>query len=288
MKARLAHAKLNLFLRVVGRRGDGHHEIETLFQRVALADRLTFEALSGGLEVERRGPVRLDLVDPSENLVARAYEVLARRWPERIGGVRIVLDKRIPVAGGLGGGSSDAASALLALNEIFGLDLDRATLEAAALELGADVPFFLGPPTAVGRGVGEQLTPTPHASAFWAVLAVPEFAISTSEAYGRLDALASPDDAPSLGGLIQALADGDLEATLAGMFNALEPAAFAVQPALGRLRSELERRAGQPVRMTGSGSVLFTLADSEEAGRRIAAEWDAIPTLRTTLTRFVV
>ena len=279
MLVRDAPAKLNLFLRVLRRRSDGYHELETVFQRIALADRLRFDNVEArGLDLRCEG-LEIPCGARGENLVARAYEALRETCAERgtawpTGGVRVTLEKRIPVGGGLGGGSSDAAAALSAFNELLELGLAAQDLSAFAAGLGADVPFFLGPPTAVGRGVGERLTPLAHPSRFWAVLAFPEFGVATGEAYGRWspEMTREPGD---LEGLLAALGNQDLEGTLRGLFNDLEVSVFALRPELGRLRAELERRADRPVRMSGSGSTLFTLANSEDEAGRIAARWSS-------------
>jgi 4-diphosphocytidyl-2-C-methyl-D-erythritol kinase len=289
MKTFLAPAKINLYLRIVGRRADGYHDIETLFQRIALYDHLTIE--EGPI---RGSPLRLVVIgkgleedDLDKNLVARAWEELSRACPFAMGPVRVVLDKRIPVGAGLGGGSSDAASTLMALRDMFSLPLDNAALRSIGARLGADVPFFLGPPAAIGRGIGEDLTPVEHSSRFWVVLGFPPFRVSTREVYQRYDP-AAPQEAPDLGALLEALRKGDAEGAIRCAYNEMEPLAFGIRPELGVLREQLEALAGRPVRMSGSGSTLFTLfGDEEEA--RIAAEricQERFPGVATLVTTF--
>src|ERR1700756_1672978 len=149
-----APAKLNLFLRVLRRRPDGYHDLQTAFIAIDLADTLDFELLDDG-RIERRG----DLTGPLEqDLALRAARLLQQESRCTLG-AWIDLEKRIPTGGGLGGGSSDAATSLIALNRLWGLNWSRERLAGLAIRLGADVPFFLQPGPALGEGVGEQLSP---------------------------------------------------------------------------------------------------------------------------------
>jgi len=291
-------AKINLFLRVVGRRADGRHEIETVFQRLDWGDRLRIEAADvPGLELVCRG----ETVDcgPEENLVTRAFHALCGRSgeTEKPRGARVVLDKEIPVGGGLGGGSSNAAATLLGLNQVFGLGVAPDTLAQIALSLGADVPFFLGPPCAIGRGVGEKLTPVPSGKDYWALLALPEFGVSTAEVYADYDATQAlardnpasdgrNSSAPELEDLLQALLCDNLDNALALMHNSLEAAAFHVAPKLALLHAQLESLAEQPVRVTGSGATLFTLARTKDESERLAGVWEGVTEVR--IARFEV
>jgi 4-diphosphocytidyl-2-C-methyl-D-erythritol kinase len=150
-----APAKLNLFLHILGRRADGYHELQTVFQFVDLCDALSFEPRADGRIVRTAGPAD---VPPESDLVVRAAEAL-RSATGMTPGVSIAVDKRIPVGGGLGGGSSDAATALVALNALWRTGLDRDALARLGLALGADVPVFVRGQAAFGEGVGERLTP---------------------------------------------------------------------------------------------------------------------------------
>ena len=283
-----APAKINLFLRVTSRRPDGYHELETLFQRIELADRLTFERAEGSsLELDCRD-VAVSPIDAGakENLVNRAHQALIEECGDRVAGVRVMLEKRIPVGGGLGGGSSDAAAALVGLDRLFDLGLDAATLHRIALQLGADVPFFLGSPCAVGRGIGEELTSFDHASQFRVVLAFPERGVFTPVAFARYDALgAAPSDA-NIERVLDALKKKDLSAVLENLHNDLERPVFHLDPKIGHLRKQLETLAKRPVRMTGSGSSLFTLAETDDDARDIARRWSKIETIQHRVTRF--
>lgn len=280
MISRSAPAKINLFLRIVRRRSDGYHEIETLFQRLTLADRLDFRKVQGsGLRFHASGiPTGCERME--DNLIARAYRLLCPSGP----GVEICLEKQIPVGGGLGGGSSNAAAALLGLRELLDLDVSDGDLAEMALQLGADVPFFLGPMAAVGRGVGEQLAPLRHLSAFHVVLAFPDYGVSTAEVYQRFDPEGDAGPESTLDALIQGLETNDLPLTLDSLYNSMEPLAFAIRPELGHLRDSLEEMAGRPVRMSGSGSTLFTLTPDAETAQDLCAQWQT--TCQTCATQF--
>lgn len=270
----LAPAKINLFLRIVRRRPDGYHEIETLFQRVGLRDEIELEPLTGAggsvrLSIEGAG-LEGDALD--DNLIVKAWRALNEATGGKILPVRAVLSKHIPVGGGLGGGSSDAAAMLAACVRLFNPGLDDAALRRIAARLGADVPFFLGPPAAVGRGIGEILESVPHAAPFWAVLAFPPYGVSTRDVYRAWDPAAAGETG-DLPGLIEALTEADLGGALARLFNNMEAPAFGIRPDLGDLRQRLENLAGQTVRMSGSGSTLFTLAAGQDAAAEIEQRW---------------
>ena len=249
-----APAKVNLFLEVLGKRADGYHEIVTVMQRVSLHDVLTFEPTESGIEITCTDP---SIPTDRGNLVWRAVEALQQatggRW-----GCRVAIDKRIPAGSGLGGGSSDAAATLRAVNELCSLGLDASALGRMATALGSDVPFFLGPPTAVCRGRGEILEPVTVAAPFHYVLVMSGLHVSTAEVYKRL-ALSLTARRKDVSILENALVAGDVERVGAHLFNRLETSAFAVHPELGERLSALARLGVCGARMSGSGSTLFAL-----------------------------
>ncbi len=173
-------AKVNWILRVLGKRDDGFHEVATLLQTVDLRDEIELERVADGIELDVQGrPVALG----EDNLVWRAARLLQQRFGIG-GGLRVRLHKRIPVGAGLGGGSSNAAITLLALNRLWDLGLRRRQLAEVGAELGSDVPFFLFGGTALGQGRGERLTPFPDPPDETLLLLYPGFEISAAEAYG--------------------------------------------------------------------------------------------------------
>ncbi|ETX02536.1 MAG: hypothetical protein ETSY1_03210, partial [Candidatus Entotheonella factor] len=176
-----APAKVNLGLTVEGRRDDGYHNISTIFLKITLADTLRVEVADQGIEIHCDHP---EIPCDERNLIYQAAAMLQPLAPGR--GVRVHLDKHIPVAAGVGGGSSDAAATLLALNTLWGLQLPLDDLMHYGAQLGADVPFFLYPGTAAyGRGRGDELSPLTCPNSFFLVLVTPPVAVSTAHVYGQ-------------------------------------------------------------------------------------------------------
>jgi 4-diphosphocytidyl-2-C-methyl-D-erythritol kinase len=264
-----ARAKLNLVLRVVGRRADGYHLLETLFHRIELHDDLWLARSDGGitLHVTADDP-RLVVPPDADNLVVRALTRLGAAVGGAPGFVAH-LHKRIPHGAGLGGGSSDAAAALRLGNELLGAPLSAARLAGLAAGLGADVPFFLGPASQWGRGIGDELeaaeVPPRHF-----VLLVPPFGCPTAEVYKNHAAhwkSGAPQDSVT-GVTGPATRDS---AVHTGFCNDLEPAAERVRPELAQLRRRIVALGHRDVRMTGSGSTLFLgLPDAAAAARCVA------------------
>jgi 4-diphosphocytidyl-2-C-methyl-D-erythritol kinase len=251
-----AHAKLNLFLRVLAREADGYHGIETLFCLLALSDTLRAERTgSGTVSLAVTGA---DCGPAEQNLAFRAAELVLAATGRRFG-VQLTLTKRIPVRGGLGGGSSDAAAALLAVNHLAGNAVPRHELLQFAARLGSDIPFFVsGGPFALAWGHGERLLRLPPPPAAPALLVVPGIGIATPEAYGMVDAARHGIGRRGAVALdLDALATWGSLARLAG--NDFEFALFGRHPELKRA---FEALAGtQPLlsRMTGSGSTIFAI-----------------------------
>jgi 4-diphosphocytidyl-2-C-methyl-D-erythritol kinase len=255
-RARLsAFAKINLDLRVIGRRADNFHELRTVFQTISLAD-----TIDVAFTPARTTAVTLDgNVDIPDNLVVRAAN-LALDCLRKTARVEFRLTKRIPMGAGLGGGSSDAAAVLLALPVLAGGRLELATLMRAAAELGSDVPFFLLGGTALGLGRGTELYPLPDAPPRPGVLVAPGVHVSTAEAYRALDA-------PSCSGLTTEAQQNKIfsfqsqvwAADAEGCANDFEDAVFARHPELARWKRRLTALGARPALMTGSGSALFGL-----------------------------
>jgi 4-diphosphocytidyl-2-C-methyl-D-erythritol kinase len=248
-----APAKVNLGLSVLGRLPNGYHELHTLFAALEVADRVFVEPIPEGVELEVVGSA---LPGGPSNLAYRAAQAYlgAAGWP---GGVRIRLEKKLPLAAGLGGGSSDAAAVLRALAEFYPADLD---LFGLAFKLGADVPFFLSPGLAEGRGVGEKLRQLEPLS-LNLVVVNPGIAVSAADAYRHLRPEEWQPELP-LGALLEALRGGEE----LPYWNTLEKPVFRLEPALAQLKSELQKAGLFGVLMSGSGSTLFGLAkDADEA-----------------------
>ena len=248
-----APAKLNLFLHVTGRRADGYHELQTLFQLIDLCDELAIRVREDGRIERSAGPPG---VAPEEDLTVRAARALkaAAAVPY---GASISVRKRIPLGGGLGGGSSDAATTLLALNELWGCGLGLAELAALALPLGADVPVFVYGSTAWGEGIGERLTPIAVPER-WYVVIYPGVGVGTREVFQ------SPEltrNSPVI--TIRAFFES-------GGRNDCEAVVRARSPEVAQALEWLAR-AG-PARLTGTGSCVFTGRGSAAEAERLAAQ----------------
>lgn len=261
-------AKLNLGLRLLSRRPDGYHEIETLFVPLDLCDQLRIErSPKSGVQLQVRGA---ELPSGPENLVVRAAEAACGALGVKPK-LRIDLDKRIPVAAGLGGGSSDAAAVLLGVEALAGRTLPADEREALALEIGADVPFFLRPVPAVGRGRGERLELLESFPERWWVLVALPFEISTASAYRAAAAeLTLPQEASSIAAL---LGSSGLPSSPR---NDLEAVAQRAHPEIGASRRALETVGASVTGMSGSGPTVFGGFD-ERAGADAAAREVALP-----------
>jgi 4-diphosphocytidyl-2-C-methyl-D-erythritol kinase len=265
-----AHAKVNLFLRVLSKEASGYHGIETLFCRISLTDTLTVAPADGRTvaltsEGEECGP-------PAENLATRAAQLVLDATGGKAG-VRLHLVKRIPARAGLGGGSSDAAAALLGTNQLLGDPIPRHELMQLAAKLGADIPFFVsGAPLALGWDRGDRLFRLPPLPAAPGLLLIPPVGISTADAYKWVDgARAEAGRRGALALDLEALQSWGSIARMAG--NDFEGAVFGREPAI---REAFEKLVGtQPLlcRLTGSGSALFAIyrnaGDREDARMRL-------------------
>ncbi len=277
-----APAKLNLYLRVIGRRPDGYHELETLFERIDLADLLTFAPQASGITLAcddlsavpgtaQAGP---GLSCGEDNLVTRAAHLL-RRACGVTQGAAIHLTKRIPIAAGLGGGSSDAATTLVGLNQLWNTRRSVSQLCELAAQVGSDVPFFLHQhPFAIGRGRGErcELLPGPLPT-LWHVVVTPPVHLSTPEIYAGFDEHKSvlTDVPPSITMTVHALRNGPALAGLAkGLYNDLEPAAIRRCPVIGDIRALLLEGACQGALTSGSGPSVFGLCQDRSHAEQVA------------------
>lgn len=256
-----AYPKLNLSLRVVGRRADGYHEIESLVVSLGQPHDV-LEAFAvpapGGVRVEVSGvEVGEDVPSDHRNLAFIAAEKLLVRAGRSGHGVRLVLRKHIPAGGGLGGGSADAAAALLAVRRLLDVDVDDAGVLALAAEVGSDVPFCVRGGAAWMRGRGEIIEPLSVPTGLAFVVAIPPFRLSTPDVYRAWDELGSPRServVPS---------PRRLASVIGELVNDLEPAAEALQPRLLEFRAALEAAAGAPALLAGSGSAyVVPVADS--------------------------
>jgi len=253
----LSPAKINLHLEVLEKRSDGYHEIQTLLQRVDLSDEMEIHPGGRGIRLIPEG----ETVPPGmENLACRAAWIFCRETGIRED-LEIRIRKRIPVAAGLGGGSSNAAAVLAALNALFRTGMDSGTLMGLGARLGADIPFFIFQKPALARGKGERLSAVGMPEGLGFLLLVPPFRISTPWSYETFDRLTGGKrkTGTPLRASYSTLAD-----LLAVLKNDLEIPALSRYPEIGRMKDVLLRQGARGVLMSGSGPVTFGLFPSKE------------------------
>jgi 4-diphosphocytidyl-2-C-methyl-D-erythritol kinase len=259
----LAPAKVNLFLHVGAPAADGYHPLCSLMAFADIGDRLEAREAEA-LALDIHGPFARELAGEGDNLVLRAARALVAEARRPVAPVRLSLEKRLPVASGLGGGSSDAGAAFRLLREAFGIEIDDARLEALAASLGADGAACLWGRPVLARGRGEQLSPPPGLPMLDAVLASPRIPVSTAEVYRRFDADGAFGDVtpPPAPEAFESAAE--LAGWLSLQRNDLQAAALATEPAVGMV---LDALAGEPetllARVSGSGGACFALCDGD-------------------------
>lgn len=276
-----APAKINLTLDVSGKRPDGYHNVEMIMQSITLRDYLTFQRIQSGLELSCSQPnLPMDETNLVVKAVRRLYEY--RSWD---GGIAIHLEKNIPLAAGLAGGSTDAAAVLKGLNELLALELSPSELMNLGAELGADVPFCLLGGTAIARGKGELLSPLlPPGEPLWLVLVKPSLEVSTGEVYRRFNpklVKARPQAAE----MIEALQAGDLARICANLGNVLETVTLIWYPEVAMIKEELVAKGALGALMSGSGPTVFGVAadqaQAEDLARQFRSRYDQVYTAAT-------
>ena len=266
--------KVNLLLNILGKRPDGFHELETVMHPVRLFDRLSLERTGRGIQLTCSEPT---LPTDARNLVFRAAELFLQAAGVK-DAVRLHLEKRIPLAAGLGGGSGNAATTLLGLNELFGQPLSPEQLRGIAASLGSDVPFFLQdkPALATGRGeVIQPLGPLPALKDAFILLIHPGFGISTAWAYQHLARFPA-----ALNGrtgraqkLISLLQTADLKAAAGDFYNSLEAPALEKYPLLAMFQEFLRANGAAATLMSGSGSTTFALVRGENSAQTLSEKF---------------
>lgn len=267
-----ANAKINLGLDVLRRREDGYHEVKMIMQAVDLYDVLTFESRD-----DQEIHISTDngkLPCDEGNLIYKAAMVLFEKTGRRIG-ADITLEKRIPIAAGMAGGSADAAAALLALNEMMGQPLSKEELQEIAVLVGADVPYCLMGGTALSEGIGEVLTKLPAPPKAHLLIAKPDIDVSTAFVYQNLD-LKKISGHPDIDGMVHALREGDLKGIADRMENVLETVTIPACPIIGKLKEICRQEGAMNALMSGSGPTVFALYEdmdkAETAARKIREE----------------
>jgi 4-diphosphocytidyl-2-C-methyl-D-erythritol kinase len=254
--ARLSPAKINFFLNVLRKREDGYHDIATLMQMISLYDEMTFTPSAHGISIHCLGS---NLPENKGNIVHRAAQALFSKMAYP-GGIDITLRKSIPIAAGLGGGSSNAATTLLTLNELLGFGLDTAELIAVAKKLGADVPFFIFRKAAWAFGIGERLELAKDVPNLWLILVNPGFELSTKTVYEKLNLRLT--NAPNHYSIPRFYTVHDLAA---GLHNDLEKVSLQLYPSLRNIKELLIRNGALGALMSGSGPTVFGIFEDESS-----------------------
>ena len=256
-----APAKLNLMLHVVGRRTDGYHELQTVFQIIDLCDRITIRVCDGGRITRPKGPAGLP---EGDDLVVHAAQALQKESGTRLG-AEIEVAKVIPMGGGLGGGSSDAATTLVALNKMWQIGFGSEQIAAIGAKLGADVPVFVHGRSAWGEGVGEKLTPVEIPGDSWYLVLFPGVGVPTAAVF-QAPELTRNSPPTTMRGFLDTGGRNDCEAVVRAHY-----------PAVGEALDWLARHA--PARLTGTGSCVFAkfsrAADAERVAARVPDRWRA-------------
>jgi len=261
-----AFAKINLGLDVTGTREDGYHTVRMIMQNVRIFDRIL-------LRKKDRAGVSMScdafyLPTDGNNLMVKAAERMFSEYGLP-GGLYMELEKYIPVAAGMGGGSSDAAAVLYGINRLFNLRLSTEELQRIGLTIGADVPFCLMRCTALAEGIGEILTPVEHCPPCKVVVAKPPISVSTKTVYQNL-VLDENTVHPDIDGMIEALKAQDLPGVAARMGNVLEDVTEKQYPVIGKIKTSLREAGALNALMSGSGPTVFGLFDDPEAAKKAA------------------
>ena len=258
--------KFNLFLDVIDRRADGFHEVVTIIEPLSLNDRLHLQETSGKMEVYTDHP---GIPDGPDNIVYQAAQLIREEAGVKRG-VVIRIEKRVPAAAGLGGGSANAARTLLRLNELWELNLSRQTMVRLSAKLGSDVPFFLNPTTSLCRGRGEESTPLPPTPNFWSVLINPGFPISTRWAYEQLEVSSPRPPHQNLEIIIDALKRSDLSTLGNSLYNIFQE---VLEPRIPRLHEILDFFRNNNTLgtiLSGSGSTVVGIVPTEPEAQSLA------------------
>ena len=253
-----AYAKINLGLDVVRRLENGYHEVKMVMQTVGIYDVLTFEKIEEGIVVSTDSG---ELPTDENNLIYKA----ARLMRERFGlqeGVRIHLQKNIPIAAGMAGGSTDAAATLKGMNELFDLKCSMEDLQEIGVRIGADVPYCVMGGTALAEGIGERLTALPAAPDCFLVVAKPDISVSTKFVYEHLDA-AGVSKHPDIDGMVEAIEAGSLQGVVERMENVLESVTIPAHPIIATIKKRMLELGAVNSLMSGSGPTVFGVFTDE-------------------------
>lgn len=255
-----AYAKINLSLDVLNRREDGYHELEMVMQQLALKDTITIEERESGFSIDSNSK---DIPLDSSNLVYKAYSIIKEKFNINRG-IHIHIEKNIPVAGGLAGGSTDAAAVLKGLNTLWELNISEEQLMDIGVKIGADVPYCIMGGTALARGIGEKLTRLKSFSDRLILIANPGFSVSTAHVYNNLK-LDKITDRPKTQLILKYIEDGNTEFVAKEMKNVLETVTISENPILNEIKNQMIKDGALGSLMSGSGPTIFGIFDNPES-----------------------
>lgn len=273
-----AYAKVNLGLDVIGKRADGYHEVRMIMQTVKLYDRITMEKNDSGKIILSTNLPYLPVNE--KNLVYRAIDMIRQAY-NLSEGVTVNIVKRIPVAAGMAGGSSDAAAAFVGMNQLFELGITQQKLMEFGVKLGADIPYCIMRGTALSEGIGEILTPLPPIPNCWFLIVKPTFSMSTKFVYENLHLDEIPVH-PDIDGMKDALYNRDLTGVTDRMENVLEQVTQLHYPAIGEIKEIMRREGALNALMSGSGSTVFGIFKSKELAEKAAVACHEHPSVKQT------
>ncbi len=275
MIVKKAYGKVNLGLDIIGRRSDGYHLVKMIMQSLDIYDTLTFEKQESGIDITLAGEGGKGLSLGEDNLIYKAAACIIERTDYK-GGIRITLDKNIPIAAGMAGGSSDCAAALKGVNELLEAGLSEEELREIGVTLGADVPYCVMGGTALSEGIGEELTRLTPLPECVFVVAKPLCSVSTAEAYGGYDRLVEMGrdiPHPDIDAQVKALIAGDLEGVVSNFGNVLEYVTASLHPEIAELEKLMKESGAMNAMMSGSGPTVFGIykdrVTAEESAEKI-------------------
>jgi len=261
-----SYSKINLTLHVLGKRQDGYHDLETIMQSVNLADRIFIKKEKEGIKIKCSHP--LVPVD-SQSLTYRTAEKILNRY-KITKGVKIEIDKKIPLASGMAGGSANSASILVGINKLFALNLNNKDLRRIGEELGMDVPFCIQNGTALAYHKGEKVTPLPLVEPpLWLIIINPGFEIPTRWAYNNLDLDQIKKEKNNTEAMLKALKKRELQGIAKNLFNSFERLIIKKYPEIGKIKDRLIEEGILGALMSGSGPTVFGIAQNEEQAFKI-------------------
>lgn len=261
---RKARAKINLNLEVVGKRENGYHNLESVFQKISLYDEIYIRKTKTNIcQIECNSPA----LETEENIIAKAYEKLKANYPQ-ITGIEVNLNKKIPMQAGLAGGSADCATFLLAMNELFDLKMSRKEVEKIGQSLGADVVPCLYNGAVLGEGIGEKITPIHTNLRYYLVMIKPQISCNTGEMFAKIDARSDLHPLHKAKEIKKALEENDLQSLKGNLYNVFE-SVIQEKQTIQNLKEELLQNGAIESAMTGTGSCVYGIFEDKKQAKKV-------------------